>query len=138
MDWIKKHYDQFALGVISALVLALAIFLYLKAQNFNEKFEEALKQPIENNKVPPIVLDQIDKANALLAKPPVWVVALPDRPDSDRGSLFVSEHYMLNKEGNPTRPASGSIYTDSLTGQPIPNIWFQSSVVRFHRPLSGP
>ena len=83
MYWIKKHYDQFALGVISALVLALAIFLYLKAQNFNEKFEDALKQPIENNKVPPIVLDQIDKANALLAKPPVWVVPLPDRPDQE-------------------------------------------------------
>jgi hypothetical protein len=124
MDWIKKHYDQFSLAVISAIVLALAIFLYLKAHSFGERFTDSLAAVAENNKVPPVVLDQIDKANALLAKPPVWVAALPDRPDSDRGSLFVSEHYMLNKEGNPTRPASGSIYTDSLTGQPIPNIWF--------------
>src|SRR5580704_5896514 len=102
MDWIKKHYDQFALAVISAAVLAFAIFLYLKTQNFGERFAEALAQPIQNDKVPPIVLDQIDKANALLAKPPAWDVPASDRP-SDRGSLFVSERYMLDKEGNPTR-----------------------------------
>jgi hypothetical protein len=123
MDWIKKHYDQFALAVISTAVLGLAIFLYLRAQNFNERFAEALQQPIENNKVPPVVLDQIDKANALLSKPPAWTVPASDAP-SDRGSLFVSERYMLNKDGNPTRPDVGSIYSDSLTGKPIPNTWF--------------
>jgi hypothetical protein len=123
MDWIKKHYDQFALAVISAAVLAFAIFLYLKTQSFGERFAEALAQPPQNDKVPPIVLDQIDKANALLAKPPTWIAPIPDH-DSERGSLFVSEHYMLDKEGNPTRPAKGSIYSDSLTGNPIPNTWF--------------
>ena len=119
MDWIKKHYDQFALAVISAVVLAFAIFLFLKTQNFGERFTDALSNPPQGDKVPPIVLDQIDRANSLLAKPPVWAVNA-----SDRGSLFVSERYMLDKDGNPTRPAAGSIYADSLTGKPIPNVWF--------------
>ena len=123
MDWIKKHYDQFALAVISTVVLAFAIFLYLRTQGFGERFADALAQPIQNDKVPPIVLDQIDKANALLAKPPNWTIPQSDHP-SDRGSLFVSERYMLDKDGNPTRPATGSIYSDSLTGKPIPNTWF--------------
>jgi hypothetical protein len=119
MDWIKKHYDQFSLAVVSALVLAFAIFLYLRTQNFGDRFADALAQPVQNEKVPPVVLDQIDRANALLAKPPTWVVAAPDR-----GSLFVSERYMLDPSGNPTRPTEGSIYKDSLTGKDIPNIWF--------------
>jgi hypothetical protein len=123
MDWIKKHYDQFTLAVISVAVLVFAVFLYLNAQNFGQRFADSLAQLPQGDKVPPIVLDQIDKANALMAKPPVWVIPPSDRP-SDLGSLFVSERYMLDKEGNPTRPASGSIYSDSLTGKPIPNTWF--------------
>jgi len=119
MDWIKKHYDQFSLAVVSAAVMAFAIFLYLRAQNFNERFADALAQPVQNDKVPPVVLDQIDRANALLAKPPTWVVAAPDR-----GSLFVSRRYMLDSNGNPAPPDVGSIYSDSLTGKPIPNTWF--------------
>jgi hypothetical protein len=124
MDWIKKHYDQFSLAVISVVVLALAILLFLKAQSFGDKFTDSLAQVVPNEKVPPVVLDQIDKAKTLLEKPPVWAVYPPDRPNAERGSLFVSEHYMLDKEGHPSRPASGSIYSDSLTGKPIPNIWF--------------
>jgi len=123
MAWIKKHFDQFALAVISALVLAFALFLFLKAQNFGERFAEALAQPVQNDRVPPVVLDQIDRANALLTKPPQWEIPQSDG-SGDRGSLLVSERYMLDKDGNPTRPTKGSIYSDSLTGQPIPNSWF--------------
>ena len=119
MDWIKKHYDQFSLAVVSAVVLTFAIFLFLRTQDFGQKFADALAQPVQNDKVPPIVLDQIDRADAMLAKPPLWVASTPDR-----GSLFVSDRYMLDQNGNPTRPTDGSIYTDSLTGKPIPNIWF--------------
>jgi hypothetical protein len=119
MDWIKKHYDQFSLAVVSAAVLTFAIFLYLRTQNFGQRFTDVVTQPVQNDKVPPSVLDQIDRADAMLAKPPLWVLSAPDR-----GSLFVSERYMLDQNGNPTRPMIGSIYTDSLTGKPIPNIWF--------------
>jgi hypothetical protein len=122
MDWIKKHYDQFALAVISTAVLAFAVFLYLKTQSFGEKFAGAMEQPVQNDKVPPIVLDQIDHANALLAKPPAWIVPGPEAPN--RGSLFVSERYMLSPSGVPEKPIVGSIYSDSLTGKPIPNTWF--------------
>jgi len=104
-------------------VLAFAIILFLKARGFDDRFADVIQQVVQGDKVPPVVLDQIDKANALMAKPPAWAIPPADRP-SDLGSLFVSEHYMLDKEGNPIPPKSGSIYSDSLTGKPIPNTWF--------------
>ena len=87
-----------------------------------------------DNKVPPPQLDKIDAAEKeKLTKPPIWTPT-EENPlgEPARGSLFVSEHYII-KDANspPEKIGGGSLYTDSLTQKPIPNTWF----LKFHLPL---
>ena len=106
MDWIKKHYDQFSLAVISAvMVLVFAIFLYLKTQSFGERFAEALRNRRKNDKVPPIVLDKID--TRLRPARQTRRVGRVNDPESvsERGSLFVSASLYARSErqADPSR-----------------------------------
>ena len=136
MDWIKKHYDQFALGLISIVVLACAILLYLKTQSFPEQFSSAVEQPPKGRTLPPIVLNKIDDANALLKNPPQWTPSVPGAKDNKRGMLFVSEQYVLGKTGTPERIQVGSYYKVSLTGEDIPNTWFTDKGISVFDPTA--
>jgi hypothetical protein len=122
MDWIKNRYDQFALALVAVLLLVCAALLALKSQSFAEKFADALNTVVPNEKIPPLVLDRVDEAKAMLEKPASWLIE--SKEPKTRGSLFVSERYILGPEGVPKKPKEGSLYTDSLTGKPIPNSWF--------------
>jgi hypothetical protein len=127
MDWIKKHYDQFALALLAAGLLALCIILILRTQSFGSAFSAATAQVIPRDKVPPLELDRVDAAKKTLEKPPQWDAAsAEDKEDSDaarRGSLFVSLPYLIVNNA-PQKPGGGSLYKDTLTNQDIPNRWF--------------
>lgn len=128
MDWIKKRYDQFLLALFAILLLAFSVMLILRSQSFAEKFADAKTTIPENKKIDPLVLDRIEEAKAALEKPAAWVIDTKEDPDRTRGSLFVSDYYIIGKDtGVPEKPAGGSLYTDSLTSKPIPNKWFMTN-----------
>ena len=123
MDWIKKRYDQFLLSLAAIALLAFSILVVLKTTSFGERFTGAMATVPKDNTIPPLVLDRVDEAKTALTTPPVWVV--DNKEPRTRGSLFVSEIYMLDKEtGVPSKPIEGSLRSDSLTGNKIPNRWF--------------
>jgi len=125
MNWIKKRYDQFLLSLVAVALLACAVLIYLKVQSFGENFATVVATVPPDNKVKPVPLDQIDHAKEILTQPPTWIPAKYDANHvASRGSLFVSERYILNAENNPEKPWAGSLYKDSLTGEAIPNRWF--------------
>jgi hypothetical protein len=127
MNWIKKRYDQFLLALLTAALLACAVMIFLHVQSFGDKFSEALATVPQNNKVPPVVLDKIEEAKKKLETPPTWGGTQDKDGEPTRGSLFIAEHYIVSEAGVPQKPASGSLYKDSLTGEAIPNKWFMTN-----------
>lgn len=131
MDWIKKHYDQFALALLAFVLLALSVMLILRAQGFGSTFAAAIATAVPRDKVPPVPLEAIDKAKDALEHPPQWAEA--DSHDEGsaaqkkRGSIFVSDLYVIGKDGTPSKPGKESFYNDTLTGRPIPNPWFMNN-----------
>lgn len=125
MDWIKKRYDQFILLLAALALIAFGVMIMLKTGAFNETFAGALTNPPKNNTIPPLKLERIEEAKKDLEKPPVWAIGDQAHP---KGSLFVSEVYVISKETQlPTKPTSDSFRKHSVTGQPIPNTWFMEN-----------
>lgn len=119
MDWIKKHYDQFILIVASLLLLVCSVLIILKARSFGENFADAQTNVPPSEKVPELLLKPIQDAERLAAQPAKWQV--------DK-FLFVPEQYIIDPPtGKPKKPGEGSMYNDSLTAGPIPNLFFQKN-----------
>lgn len=128
MDWIKKHYDQFALAILSVVLVGLSAMLILRTQSFSEAFAAATATVPAKDKIPPLVLEKIEQAKLALQNPPQWheadSVAEGEPPVKKRGSIFVSDYYVMGEKGEPEPPGIGSKNKDSLTQKPIPNSWF--------------
>ena len=125
MDWIKKHYDQFALALLALVLLVFSVLLILRAQGFGTQFSAATATAIPRDKVPPLVLDRVEEARKALDNPPQWAEADSRAvPEKKRGLLFVSERYVIGQDGTPKKPSGESFYADSLTGTRIKNTWF--------------
>jgi len=122
MDWIKKRYDQFLLAVTAVVLLAFAIMIMLKTGSFGDQFAEAQATVPVNSNIPPLKLDPVDEAKVAMEQPPTWVIE--NKEPRSRGSLFVSEPYIIGEEGTPKKPKMGALRPDSLTGKEIPNSWF--------------
>lgn len=131
MDWMKKHYDQFALALIALVLAGLSTMLILRTQTFSDAFSAATAPFTPREKIPPVVLDEIEKAKVALKNPPQW-----NESDSleksreipkKRGSLFVSDYYVIGKSGALEKPKIGAVNSDSLTGKAIPNQWFMDN-----------
>lgn len=132
MDWIKKHYDQFALTLLALVLLALSVLLIVRAQSFGSHFSAATATAIPHDKVPPVVLDRVDEAKKALENPPQWAEAESHPPsgedkDKKRGQLFVSDIYVIGTDGTPKKPGVEAFYKDTLTGNPLPNMWFMKN-----------
>ena len=139
MDWIKKHYDQFALALLAVALLALSVLLILRTQSFGDGFSAATAKSEPRDKVPPVVLDRVDEAKKALENPLQWAEADSHsegagEKDKKRGQLFVSDLYVIGSDGTPKKPGVEAFYKDTLTGKPIPNMWFMKN----HLPLLDP
>ena len=137
MDWIKKHYDQFALALLALVLLIFSVLLILRAQGFGSAFSAATAAAVTRDKVPPLTLVPIEEAKKTLQTPPQWNEA-DSRPQGTppvkkRGSLFVSDRY-VDENGAPKKPGDVSFYNDTLTGKPIRNVWFMD----YNLPLLDP
>src|SRR5262245_56447870 len=125
MNWIKKRYDQFILALIAAALLVSAIVVHLKTGSFSERFAEAKATVPINKNIPPLKLGAVEEAKDKLQNPPVWAVET-DYENGTRGSLIVSQHYIIGESGVPKKPIGGAARIDSLTKKPIPNRWFMN------------
>jgi len=112
MDWIKRNYDQFFLGLVALLLLVLSGFLISSAIGFQQIFEGIRGQVIHHNEIPPVDLSSLQQAADAAANPGKWELK------SDEGSLFVSIPYI----------AAGDSLIDPRTSDkplhpPVPNRW---------------
>lgn len=122
MDWIKKRYDQFLLVLAALALLGLSGFLALQAKTFPEKFADAHTNVVPSEKIPELDLSIVKSAEARAADPAKWVA-----PKGINEFIFAPDLYVVNPEnGQPEKPSKGSRYNDSLTGKPIPNLFFTS------------
>ena len=129
MDWIKKHYDQFILAVLAVSLLAFSAMLIINSGNFGSDFGASNIAVQNRDKLPPLALGAIEEAKQSLDTPAQWAEVDARTKEADgktrkRGQLFVSDRYVIGQDGTPKRPSEESFYKDSLTGKPIPNLWF--------------
>jgi hypothetical protein len=126
MNWITKRYDQFFLAVTATGLVVCAAMIIVKAQSFRTilaipAFSPSVSFPDQGPEAP------ISAAREKLQNPPLWQPT-PENPTgpSERGSLFVPAHYLLVNASSPPQRIyeAPSLYHDSLTGKPIPNVWF--------------
>lgn len=116
MDWFKKHFDRVILAALGLLVLVFAGIIIMQATSFGEIFESRNSAKRPNNTVPPPATDLLKERAALIEKPTEW--------GPHKGSLFVSEPYLVkvdgnldNKPVNPLEPGQPPLHP------PIPNDW---------------
>ncbi len=113
MNWIKRNYDQFSLGVVALILLGLSGYLISNAMSFQELFEGIKGQAIHHNNVPPVDMSGIQGAQDAMQNPANW------SPGADEGSLFVSVPYVV---------VSGSLENPDTKNArplhpPVPNRW---------------
>ena len=118
MDWIKKHYDQFALALAALLLLGLSGFLILQSRAFADTFSEAQAEVTPSEKVPALDLSALQAAQAQIEAPPVWQAEV-----DTNAHLFVPVHYIIQGD-RPKKTTEGDMHTDSLTSKRIPNVFF--------------
>ncbi|MDB6171917.1 MAG: hypothetical protein JWL59_1228 [Chthoniobacteraceae bacterium] len=117
MDWIKKHYDQFALGVIALVLLGFSGFIAMKTFSFNQAFAALETVPQRNDKLPPLDLAPVAEAHEKLTKPVSWA------PKKNSGSLFVSIGYIVDPNtGKLTAP--GHTSSGGSLHPPVPDSYF--------------
>ncbi len=127
MDWIKKNYDQFTLGLVAAATLGTGWLLYSSVNSFPEQFAAAKAAPIEDNHIVAVDTTKIDEARQRFEQPTQW-----KRREVEKGKflhsglLFTSEPYYV-KNGVLIRPDDGKLYNHSRTGEPMENRWFMNN-----------
>lgn len=113
MNWIKRNYDQFILGLVALMLLGLSGLIINSAINFQQIFQGIEGQVYQNNNVPPIDKSTITNAVNALQHPATWDLT------GNQGSLFISIPYVAS--------ADGTTLIDPRTGPPlhppVPNKW---------------
>ena len=110
MDWIKKNYDQFALAVVSLILLASSMLLSSTAINFKGVFANLQTGVKHNNTISGFPVDVLENERTEFEQPQLWV------PNKESGSMFVSEKYFV-QGGRPVLLTSGTVHA------PVPNEW---------------
>ncbi|MDD5199018.1 MAG: hypothetical protein PHC88_04385 [Terrimicrobiaceae bacterium] len=111
MDWFKKHFDRAILAALGLLLLATAGLIISQALSFNDIFASRNSAKKPNNSVPPPAIELIKERIALIANPDEW--------GAHKGSLFVSDPYLIKNGGEPVNPLEDKIPLHP----PIPNEW---------------
>jgi hypothetical protein len=112
MDWFKKHYDRVILAVLGLATLACAGIIISQALSFDEIFASRNSPKKANNSVPPPATDLLKARSQLIEKPDEW--------GTHKGSLFISEPYLIKGDGKPVNPLEPG---QPQLHPPIPNEW---------------
>jgi len=114
MNWIKRNYDQFILGIVALILCVLSGLLINNALSFQQIFAGIRGQVYHNNNIPPIDMTAIQDAAVAVKKPATWDLT------ADEGSLFVSVPYIVSPDGQGlVNPAT----SQTQLHPPVPNKW---------------
>ena len=119
MNWIKKHTDQFALGLLALILLALSVLIFLKTQGFAEGFSAAMTSPPHSKEIQKVDTTIIDAGQKEFTAPTTWI------PKVENGSLFVSGQLILGEDGNLVPAGRGFMRKVMPDGSfvDVPNTW---------------
>ena len=112
MDWIRAHYDRFAVLVAALFLLLCAFFVWQRTVQFGENFASLQSQP------PPRKAGPLPNATALqdaaqgLRQPSQWTIG-------GRSGLFVPEKHFIAPNGLPATLQTTEIHP------PVPNEWLE-------------
>lgn len=123
MDWIKKHFDQFVLALLGAVLIAASVMIFLNTSGFEERFEAAMRTPARNDQIPKMDTVVIDEARRQLEQPTIWK-ARSAKTDPNAGVLFSARRYIVDPSTGKLKPVEdASTWAHSRTKEPIPNEW---------------
>jgi hypothetical protein len=112
MNWIWTHYDRAAVLAAALFLVLCALFIFLSAGTFNERFSALQNAPPPNNKIPSGRAPEIMEAMHKLQTPPQWTF-------SGRSGLFVPEKHFIDAHGQP------ATLQNTLLHPPVPNEWLE-------------
>jgi len=113
MDWIKRNYDQFILGLVALTLLGLSVLLILSANSFLQVFDLIRKPVIPNNTIPALDTSAFQQALGDLQSPGKWILK------DDQASFFISIPYIVGPDGSLIDPRK----SPTPLHPPIPNKW---------------
>lgn len=112
MNWIRLHYERAAVLAAALFLLLCALFIFLRAGSFSQRFSPLQNMPPPDNKIPVGRAPEIREAMKKLLAPPQWTF-------SGRSGLFVPEKHFLNALGQP------ATLQNTLLHPPVPNEWLE-------------
>ncbi|MDQ3200395.1 MAG: hypothetical protein M3Q46_14640 [Verrucomicrobiota bacterium] len=112
MDWLRTHYDRAAVLAGALLLIICAVFIFLSASGFSERFGALQNPPLPNDKVPAGQAAAIAEARPKLQAPSQW-------SSSGRSGLFVPEKHFIGPDGQP------ATLQNTLLHPPVPNEWLE-------------
>ncbi len=112
MDWLKNNFDRVVLAVLGLLVLVFAGIIIMQVLSFGDIFTSRKSAKRPNNNVPPPATDLLKERASLISKPDEW--------GPHKGSLFISDPYLIKDGGAPVNPLEQG---QPPLHPPIPNDW---------------
>ncbi len=112
MDWLRTNYDRAAVLAAAFFLVLCAIFIFLSASGFNERFSALQNVPPPNNKILAGQAPEIVEAMRKLQVPSQWT-------SSGRSGLFVPEKHFIGADGQP------ATLQNTLLHPPVPNEWLE-------------
>ena len=114
MEWLKKNYDRFVLGVAGLLLVAVLAALYFCIQDFGSTFDSARVQPVRNDKIVPLDKGPVEDAIRRSLEPAKWVV------EESGGSLFVAKPHFIDPTTKKPRLVGDR---GGMVHPPVPDKW---------------
>ncbi|MEO8952869.1 MAG: Amuc_1099 family pilus-like system protein [Chthoniobacterales bacterium] len=112
MDWVRTHYERAAVLAAALFLLVCAIFIWLAAGSFQDRFALLQNAPAPNNKIPEGGAPALADAMHRLQMPPQWTF-------SGRSGLFVPEKHFIGENGEP------ATLQNTILHPPVPNEWIE-------------
>jgi hypothetical protein len=112
MNWIRTHYDQFAVLVAALFLFLCALFIWRHASQFEEKFSAA-RTALPPKKAGPLPnVTALEEAAQQLRQPAQWTFG-------GRSGLFVPEKHFIGADGLPATLRTTEVHP------PVPNEWLE-------------
>ena len=112
MDWLRTNYERAAVLAAALFLILCAVFIFLSASGFSERFSAFQNIPPPQNKIPAGQAPAIVEATQKLAAPAQWTA-------SGRSGLFVPEKHFIGADGQP------ATLQNTLLHPPVPNEWLE-------------
>ena len=112
MNWLRANYDRAAVLAAALFLVVCAVFIFLSASGFSERFDTIQHAPPPNNQIPAGQAAEIVDAMGKLQIPSQWT-------SSGRSGLFVPEKHFIGPDGQP------ATLQNTLLHPPVPNEWLE-------------